>query len=115
MRSGDSTVPVTYGTNTPNTTTDYTYAVEAIEANRAFLLAEANAYIANTYPSYVYDSVACARDISRYIDAIKYDLIYTGNYKSLLYARYYANSVIGIILQKTCSTCVTAQDYVTVL
>ena len=93
--SSDSTVPVTYGTNTPNTTTDYTYAVEAIEANRAFLQAEANAYIANTYPAYVYDSVACARDISRYIDAIKYDLIYTGNYKSLLYARYYSNSVNG--------------------
>ena len=93
--SGDSTVPVTYGTNTPNTTTDYTYAVEAIEANRAFLLAEANAYITNTYPSYVYNSVSCARDISRYIDAIKYDLIYTGNYKSLLYARYYSNSVMG--------------------
>jgi len=93
--SSDSTVPVTYGTNTPNTTTDYTYAVEAIEANRAFLQAEANAYIANAYPSYVYDSAACARDISRYIDAIKYDLIYTGNYKSLLYARYYSNSVMG--------------------
>ena len=93
--SGDSTVPVTYGTNTPNTTTDYTYAVEAIEANREFLLAEANAYITNTYPSYVYNSASCARDISRYIDAIKYDLIYTGNYKSLLYARYYSNSVMG--------------------
>jgi hypothetical protein len=93
--SSDSTVPVTYGTNTPNTTTDYTYAVEAIEANRAFLQAEANAYIADAYPSYTYDSVACARDISRYIDAIKYDLIYTGNYKSLLYARYYSNSVSG--------------------
>ena len=93
--TGDSTVPVTYGANTPNTTTDYTYAVEAIEANREFLLAEANAYIADTYPSYVYDSVACARDISKYIDAIKYDLIYTGNYKSLLYARYYGNSVMG--------------------
>ena len=93
--TGDSTVPVTYGTNTPNTTTDYTYAVEAIEANRAFLQAEANAYITNAYPSYVYDSAACARDISRYIDAIKYDLIYTGNYKSLLYARYYSNSVSG--------------------
>jgi len=93
--TGDSTVPVIYGTNTPNTTTDYTYAVESIEANRAFLLAEVNAYIANTYPGYVYDTAACERDISRYIDAIKYDLIYTGNYKSLLYARYYANSVIG--------------------
>ena len=93
--SGDSTVPVMYGSNTPNTSTDYTYAVETIEANRAFLKAEVTAYIADTYPSYVYDTAACERDISRYIDAIKYDLIYTGNYKSLLYARYYGNAVNG--------------------
>jgi hypothetical protein len=93
--SGDSTVPLTYGSNTPNTTTDYTYAVETIEANRAFLKAEVLAYIANAYPGYVYDTAACARDIDRYIDAIKYDLIYTGNYKSLLYARYYVNAVNG--------------------
>jgi|SaaInl5LU_22_DNA_1037371.scaffolds.fasta_scaffold00525_14 hypothetical protein len=93
--TGDSTVPVSYGSNTPNTSTDYTYAVETIEANREFLKAEVTAYIADTYPSYVYDTAACERDISRYIDAIKYDLIYTGNYKSLLYARYYGNAVMG--------------------
>ena len=93
--SGDSTVPVTYGQNAPNTTTGYTYAVETLEANREFLKAEVLAYIAATYSSYVYDTAACARDISRYIDAIKYDLIYTGNYKSLLYARYYGNAVMG--------------------
>lgn len=95
--SGDSTVPVSYGSNTPNTTTDYTYAVETIEANRAFLLAEVTAYIAATYGGYVYDVAACERDVSRYIDAIKYDMIYTGNYKSLLYARYYANAVNGSV------------------
>ena len=93
--SGDSTVPVTYGTTTPNTTTDYTYAVGAIEANRTFLVAEILAYIADTYPSYTYDTAACSRDVNRYLDAIKYDLIYTGNYKSLLYARYYSNAVMG--------------------
>ena len=97
--SGDSTVPVMYGSNTPNTSTDYTYAVETIEANRAFLKAEVTAYIADTYPLYDYDSAACERDIDRYIDAIKYDMIYTGNYKSLLYARYYGNAVNGSLTE----------------
>ena len=97
--TGDSTVPVTYGTNTPNTTTDYTYAIQSIEANREFLKAEVNAYIAATYPAYVYNAAKCARDIDRYIDAIKYDMIYTGNYKSLLYARYYVNAVGGSLLE----------------
>ena len=93
------TAPTLTGDNVPNTTTDYTYAVETIEANRAFLLAEVTAYIADTYPGYVYDTAACERDISRYIDAIKYDMIYTGNYKSLLYARYYVNAVNGSTLE----------------
>ena len=89
----------TVGTEALNTSTDYTYAVETIEANRAFLLAEITAYIADTYPSYVYDTTACERDVSRYIDAIKHDLIYTGNYKSLLAARYYSNAVNGSLLE----------------
>ena len=93
--SGDSTIPVTEGANLPNTTTEYTYAVETIEANRAFIIAEVHAYIADQHPSYTYSIASCTRDINRYLDAIQYDLIYTGNYKSLLYARYYANSVYG--------------------
>jgi hypothetical protein len=97
--TSDSTVPLTYGSNIPNTTTDYTYAVESIEANRAFIVAEVAAYIADTYPAYVYDEVACARDINAYLDAIKYDLIYTGNYKSLLAAKYYVNAVNGSTLE----------------
>ena len=97
--TGDSTIPAITGSNDPNTTTDYTYAVETLEANRAFLVAEVTAYIADTYPAYVYDVAKCERDIHRYIDAIKHDLIYTGNYKSLLAARYYINAVNGSLLE----------------
>ena len=97
--TGDSTVPASTGSNTPNTTTDYTYAVEVLEANRAFLVAEVTAYIAATYPAYTYNVAKCERDIHRYIDAIKHDLIYTGNYKSLLSARYYSNAVDGSLTE----------------
>ena len=97
--TGDSTVPVTYGTNTPNTTTDFTYAVGAIEENRAFIVAEIHAYITATYPSYVYNVASYSRDINSYIDAMLYDLIYTGNYKSLLAAEYYVNAVGGSLLE----------------
>ena len=97
--TGDSTIPLISGTNTPQTSTDYTYAVESIDANRAFIVAEILAYIADTYPSYVYNEVSCARDVNAYLDAVKYDLIYTGNYKSLLAARYYLNAVSGSLLE----------------
>jgi hypothetical protein len=97
--NASGSAPTLTGTVTPNTSTDYTYAVESLEANRAFLKAEIAAYIALTFSGYTYDVDACARDVDRYIDAIKYDLIYTGNYRSLLAARYYVNAVNGSTLE----------------
>jgi hypothetical protein len=43
----------------------------------------------------VYDSALCLRDVGEYLNALKYDLKYPGNYKSLLAARYYYNAVRG--------------------
>ena len=34
----------------PKHSTGYTYAVEVLEANKAFIIAEVHAYIAVTYP-----------------------------------------------------------------
>ena len=45
--------PTMSGSLTPQTSTDYTYAVESIEANREFIKAEVIAYINNTYPAYM--------------------------------------------------------------
>ena len=93
--TGDSTVPTTRGSETAETSTGYTYAVECIEANRAFLIAEVHAYIAVTYPSYTYSIAACTRDVNRYLDGVKYDLIYTGNWRTLFGAELYGNSTSG--------------------
>jgi hypothetical protein len=45
--------------------------------------------------SLYYNSDLCLRDVNRYIDALKFDLQYPGNYESRLAARYYANAVTG--------------------
>ena len=87
--------PLLVSTNTPITSTGYTNAVLVLEANTEFLAAEAVAFMQINYPSYNFDSELCKRDVRRYIDAWKYDIIYTGNYKSLLAARYYRNAVLG--------------------
>jgi hypothetical protein len=42
-----------------------------------------------------YDVDMCERDVQSYIDALKYDLQFPGNYRSRLAARYYANAVMG--------------------
>ena len=87
--------PTLVGTNTAVTSTGYTNSVLVLEANKDFIAAEAVAFIEATYPFYNFDSDLCKRDVRRYIDAFKYDIIYTGNYKSLLAARYYRNAVLG--------------------
>jgi len=98
--NANGAAPTLAGTNTPNTDTGYTQAIEAIEANRVFLVAEITAYIADNQPGNTnYDSAACERDVNRYIDALQYDLIYTGNYKAKLAARYYVNAVNGSELE----------------
>jgi len=90
-----ATNPTLIGTNTAETDLGYTNAVLVLEANKDFLAAEAVAYMQTTFPLYTFDSELCRRDVRRYIDAWKYDIIYTGNYKSLLAARYYRNAVLG--------------------
>ena len=49
--------------------------------------------------SYYYDQTLCRKDIGFYVDAIKYDLIYTGNYKSLRAAKTYRSSQQGSITE----------------
>ena len=44
---------------------------------------------------YYYSEASCLRDTSAYIDALVYDLQFTGNYKSLRAAKLYNNAVNG--------------------
>jgi hypothetical protein len=97
--TGDSTEPKMQGSNTPRTSTEYTYAVEAIEKNRTFLVEEVIAYIADTYPAYSYNEDRCRRDVNRYLDAVQYDLIAGGNYNSLMAAKFYVNAVTGSLTE----------------
>ena len=80
------------------------YAMLQLERNREFIIAEVTAWIdvqINTailgeiWFNYTYDSALCLRDVGYYIDALKYDLMWTGNYASKYVARFYNNSVTG--------------------
>jgi hypothetical protein len=89
------TNPVVSGTNSISITADVLNVATALEQNKEFFAAEAVAYMQATYSAYNFDSELCKRDVRRYIDALKYDTSYTGNYKSVLAARYYRNAVLG--------------------
>ena len=49
--------------------------------------------------SYYYDQTLCQKDIAYYIESIKYDLIYTGNYKSLRAAKTYRRAQQGSLTE----------------
>ena len=91
--------PSMTGSNAASASYDVYSAIRQLELNKEFIVAEVHAYISLTYPSYVYTLAACARDVNEYIDAIKYDLAYTGNYKTLTSARLYVNGVTGSITE----------------
>jgi hypothetical protein len=93
------------GTVFGGVTTGTTYYIQNVVSATAFKIATTrNATTAlditsdlsgSMTVSLYYDSVACLRDVGRYIDALKFDLQYPGNYKSRLAARYYSNAVTG--------------------
>ena len=87
--------PLLVGTNTAVTDVTYTNTVLQLEANKEFLAAEAVAYMQVQFPTYVFDIEQYKANVRRFVDAWKYDIIYTGNYKSLFEARYYRNSILG--------------------
>ena len=63
------------------------------DSNTAFVI-PATASGSMTVSLY-YDTLSCERDVNTYIDALKFDTMYPGNYKSRMAARYYGNAVNG--------------------
>jgi len=106
------------GTSIGGIVAETTYYVYSVESSTTFKIAETrNATAAFSLTddtgsmnvALKYNTILCTRDTNAYIDALQYDLKYsglflnndrytgsrTGNYRSMLAARYYANSVTG--------------------
>jgi hypothetical protein len=86
-----------------NTTTTYyiqnvvsatTFKISTARNSNAAFDISANGSGSMTVSLY-YAVGSCERDVNAYLDAIKFDTQYPGNYKSRLAARYYANAVRG--------------------
>ena len=90
--SGDSTAPTFRGNNLRVDDEDKFKAFRLLELNKNFIARDVTKYIAANYPSYSFDIDACEKDVKHYIDAFKYDLLYPGNYRTLMAGTYYGNS-----------------------
>ena len=104
---GDSSSPepTMSGSNLPQTAVGYTDAVLRLIENKEFLATEVVEYTKKTNPGAFLtyftaaNELSCKRDVREYVDAVCNDLIYTGNYKALVAAKYYEVAVTGSLTQ----------------
>jgi hypothetical protein len=92
------------GTVFGGVSTGTTYYIQNVVSSTSFKIAglrnlntafNASAGTGTMTVSLYYPVGECERDVNAYIDALKFDLQYPGNYRSRLAARYYANAVMG--------------------
>ena len=93
--SGDSSAPAYGGSGTRVDDEDVMAATRLLELNKDFIARDVTKYIEANYPAYTFDTAACERDVKEYISAFIYDLVYPGNYRTLMAGKYYYNSVQG--------------------
>lgn len=72
-----------------NATVSRIAAKNQLVANKNFLAAEVNAWVAEQYPTADHDPVKCSRDVKYAIDALCYDILYGGNSATYDQARFF--------------------------
>jgi hypothetical protein len=61
----------------------------ALTKNKAFIQSESIAYVSSSWSEFGYDEIKCRRDIGYIVDAVRTDLLYGGNERSVVAGRYY--------------------------
>jgi hypothetical protein len=79
LTNGRSAADTVSFTNPTSATTSQIAAKDKLIANKDFLAAEVNAFVAATYPTADHNISKCTRDVKYAIDAICYDILYGGN------------------------------------
>lgn len=70
-------------------------AITALNNNKEFIAQEAVAFVQDQYPTYEFVTESCLRDMRTYVESWAEDLLFFGNYKTMLATRYYRNAVYG--------------------
>jgi hypothetical protein len=61
----------------------------ALTKNKGFIQSESIAYVSSSWSEFGYDEIKCRRDIGYIVDAVRTDLLYGGNERSVVAGRYY--------------------------
>ena len=75
---------------TASTVTNIIRAYNLLQANKAYIQAEAVAFVEDTKtPGFVYDQTKCNRDVGFMVDSVCFDLLYGGNRQAVQSGVYY--------------------------
>jgi len=84
LENGMSAVPAyTFPDNGTSTAYDSTTAAD-FQTNRATYISNLTSWITTTYPALTYDTAKCERDVGYIVDAATFDILYGGNYQSVI-------------------------------
>lgn len=105
VNNGVNAAPAFVLPNPPAYDLGYLNARRLITSNKSFIIAEITAWIAaqkeaNITPftsSYVYDVAAFERNIANTLDALQFDLSYTGNLETLSFANTFITDTINLV------------------
>jgi len=99
VKYGSSNIPEIQYPTTPNMDPNLVAAEIQLAANKAFIVEEIITWIDSNYTGLVYDSDKCARDVGYIIDAVRYDIMFNSNFRSIVaaiaYYRANASDVVG--------------------
>jgi len=75
----------------PSTDPQYTNAYTALLANKETFKTQVLSWIGSNYPTFVYNTSTCARDVGYIIDSVAFDVLHSGNRQSIKSGVYYYN------------------------
>jgi hypothetical protein len=90
-------------------------ARDLIDANRSFITAEIVAYISTTLGLFGYDKDVCQRDVGLIIDAIRYDMMFGSNFRSITAGRAYYREGAAVVTTQQKSVTINAFNYLKTL
>ena len=92
--NGTGNLPATVNPDLTNLGTPDSTSFTELQAARAAIIVDTINFIETTYDTIDYDEATCYRDAGYVVESLAYDLLYTGNHKSVRSAeRYYIGAV----------------------
>jgi hypothetical protein len=80
-----------------STDADFRKASDLLLTNKSFIQQEIVAYLTINYPNLDYSRTSCKKDVGFIVDAVAYDLVYTGNWQSVTAGLAYFDGASGTL------------------